>query len=88
MTPQAKKILDDALLLPPTEREAMAIQLFDSLPSDEGVDLHEELADQELDAELARRISELESGAVKAIIRNTLSQGFALSLPAHLSPNR
>jgi putative addiction module component (TIGR02574 family) len=67
MTPQAQKTLDDALLLTPTEREAMAIQLFDSLPAEAGVDLHEDLSDQESEPELARRIAELESKTVQGI---------------------
>lgn len=67
MARQAQKILDDALLLPPTEREALAIQLFDSLPAEEGIDLHAHLSDEELSAEIARRVAELKSGAVKGI---------------------
>ena len=35
MTSKAKKLLDEALQLPPGEREALAGQLFDSLASDD-----------------------------------------------------
>ena len=35
MTSKARKLLDEALRLSPTEREALARQLFDSLETDD-----------------------------------------------------
>jgi len=61
MTADTKKILDDALQLPPAEREALAGQLFDSLEADDpGV----EAAWQ---AEIEQRIMDLDRGVVKLI---------------------
>lgn len=61
MTSKAKKLLDEALRLPPAEREALAGRLFDSL---EGDDADSESAWQ---AEIERRIAELDQGVVKPI---------------------
>jgi len=61
MTSKAKKLLDEALRLRPAEREALAGQLFDSLETD---DPDAEAAWQ---AEIARRIAELDQGKVKPI---------------------
>ncbi len=61
MTTKTKKLLDEALKLSPTEREALAGRLFDSL---ETVDPDAEAAWQ---AEVARRIAELDEGKVKPI---------------------
>jgi putative addiction module component (TIGR02574 family) len=61
MTTKAKKLLDEALRLTPAEREALAGQLFDSLETD---DPNAEAAWQ---AEIERRIAELDQGKVKAI---------------------
>jgi putative addiction module component (TIGR02574 family) len=61
MISKAKKLLDEALQLPPAEREALAGQLFDSLETD---DPDAEAAWQ---AEIERRISELDQGKVKPI---------------------
>jgi putative addiction module component (TIGR02574 family) len=61
MTSKTKKLLTEALQLSPAEREALAGQIFDSL---ETVDPDAEGAWQ---AEIARRISELDQGVVKPI---------------------
>lgn len=61
MTTNAKKLLDKALRLAPAEREALAGQLFDSL---ETADPDAEAA---WEAEIERRITELDQGKVKPI---------------------
>ncbi len=61
MNSKAKKLLNEALGLPPAEREALAGCLFDSL---EAEDLDAEAAWQ---AEIERRIAELDQGKVKPI---------------------
>ncbi len=61
MTSKTKKLLDEALRLRPAEREALAGQLFDSLETD---DPDAEAAWQ---AEIERRIVELDQGKVKPI---------------------
>jgi putative addiction module component (TIGR02574 family) len=61
MTSKAKKLLDEALELAPAEREALAGQLFDSLDPD---DPDAEAAWQ---AEIERRITEMDQGQVKPI---------------------
>jgi len=62
MSADPKKILADALALPADARAGLAAQLIDSL--DEEVD---EDAEDAWSAELARRIEEIDSGAVKPI---------------------
>jgi putative addiction module component (TIGR02574 family) len=61
MNTKTKKLLDEALQLPSAEREALAGRLFDSLEAD---DPDAETAWQ---AEIERRIAELNQGTVKAI---------------------
>jgi putative addiction module component (TIGR02574 family) len=61
MTANAKKVLAEALRLRPAEREALAGQLFESLEND---DPQAEAAWQ---AEIVRRIAELDQGKVKPI---------------------
>jgi putative addiction module component (TIGR02574 family) len=61
MSTKAKKLLNEALRLPPGEREALAGQLFDSLETD---DPNAEIAWQ---AEIEKRIAELDQGKVKPI---------------------
>jgi putative addiction module component (TIGR02574 family) len=61
MTTKTKKLLDEALQLPPAEREALAGRLFDSLEPD---DPDAETAWQ---AEIERRIAELDQGIAKPI---------------------
>jgi putative addiction module component (TIGR02574 family) len=61
MTSKAKKLLDEALHLSPAEREALAGQLYESLGTD---DPNAEAAWQ---AEIGRRIEELDQGNVKPI---------------------
>ncbi len=61
MTSKANKILSEAMRLPPAEREALAGRLFDSLEPDD----HE--AEAAWQAEIERRIAELDQGKVKAI---------------------
>jgi len=61
MTSKAKKLLDEALQLSPAEREVIAGQLFDSLVKE---DPDAEAAWQ---AEIGRRIIEMDQGKVKPI---------------------
>jgi putative addiction module component (TIGR02574 family) len=61
MTTKAKKVLDEALRLPPAHREALAGRLFDSLNAD---DPDAEAAWQ---AEIAQRVADLDQGRVKPI---------------------
>jgi putative addiction module component (TIGR02574 family) len=63
MISKTKKPLDEALQLPSTEREVLAGKLFDSLQAD---DPEAEAAWQ---AEIERRIGELDRGEVKPISR-------------------
>jgi putative addiction module component (TIGR02574 family) len=62
MKPNHKRILDEALRLPPEARAALAGHLIESL--DDSVD---EDAEAEWGKEIARRIDELDSGTVKTI---------------------
>jgi putative addiction module component (TIGR02574 family) len=62
MTPDPGKLLEEALKLSPEARAALAASLLESL--DEGVDEGVEAAWAE---EIAKRIHELESGAVMPI---------------------
>jgi putative addiction module component (TIGR02574 family) len=61
MTSKAKKLLNEALGLPPAEREALAGRLFDSLEE------HDPDAEVAWQAEIERRIAELDQGKVKPI---------------------
>ena len=61
MTSKAKKLLDEALQLSPSEREALASQIFDSLETDDPD------AERSWQAEIERRITELDQGVVKPI---------------------
>jgi putative addiction module component (TIGR02574 family) len=61
MIPKTKKLLDEALQLPPAEREALAGQLFDSLETD---DPEAEAAWQ---LEIERRLEELDQRKIKPI---------------------
>jgi putative addiction module component (TIGR02574 family) len=61
MNSKTKKLLTEALRLPPEEREALAGQLFDSLETDDPD------AEAAWDAEIERRVAELDEGKVKAI---------------------
>ena len=61
MTFNTKKLLNEALRLPPSEREALAGQLFDSLETEDPG------AEAAWQAEIERRIDELDRGAVKPI---------------------
>ena len=62
MNPNHKRILKEALRLPPEARAALAGHLIESL--DDSVD---EDAEAEWGKEIARRIDELDSGTVKTI---------------------
>ncbi|HEV3386159.1 MAG TPA: addiction module protein [Gemmata sp.] len=68
MTADTKKLLDEALQLPPAEREALAGQLFDSLETD---DPDAEVAWQK---EIEHRIMERDKGDVKPIPWNEARQ--------------
>jgi putative addiction module component (TIGR02574 family) len=61
MTSKTKKLLDQALRLPPAEREALAGQLFDSLEKEDPG------AEAAWQVEIERRIAELDQGIVKPI---------------------
>jgi putative addiction module component (TIGR02574 family) len=61
MSPDAKKVLDEALRLPSAEREALAGRLFDS-PETEDPD-----AETVWQEEIERRVAELDQGTVKPI---------------------
>jgi putative addiction module component (TIGR02574 family) len=64
MTPIAKQLLDKALELPGSEREALAASLFDSLDGEQA----DSVAIQaEWNDEIGKRIAELDSGQVSAI---------------------
>lgn len=62
MSPEVKKLLTDALQLPPQSRAELAAELIDSL--DQEVD---EDAEEAWSAEIARRVEDLETGRVKAV---------------------
>ncbi len=61
MTTKTKKLLDEALQLPPAEREALAGRLFDSLEADDPG------AEAAWQAEIERRIAELDQGTANPI---------------------
>ena len=61
MSSQAKKLLDEALRLPSAEREALAGRLFDSLEKEDPG------AEAAWQAEIERRITDLDQGKVKPI---------------------
>jgi putative addiction module component (TIGR02574 family) len=61
MNSEAKKLLDQALLLAPADRESLAGELFDSLETDDpGVE-------NAWEAEIDRRVKELDRGEVQPI---------------------
>jgi putative addiction module component (TIGR02574 family) len=62
MNPSHKKVLEEALRLPPEGRAALAARLLESL--DDGVD---EDAEAEWGKEIARRIDALDKGSVKTV---------------------
>jgi putative addiction module component (TIGR02574 family) len=68
MTPIAKELLDKALALPGSEREALAASLFDSLDRDDDCEHSDSAAIQaEWNDEIGKRIQELNSGQVSTI---------------------
>jgi putative addiction module component (TIGR02574 family) len=62
MTPDTKRLLEEALRLPPEGRAALAGTLLDSLDSETDPGLEEAWA-----LELARRSKEIDSGVVKCV---------------------
>jgi putative addiction module component (TIGR02574 family) len=62
MEPDPSRLLEDALKLPPEARAALAGSLLDSL--EEGIDAE---AESEWEAEIARRVQQLDSGVVSPI---------------------
>ena len=62
MTPDTRKLIDEALKLPPEARAALAGSLIESL--DETVDKDATAA---WEAEIAERVRELDDGSVKPI---------------------
>ena len=68
MTPIAKQLLDKALELPGSEREALAASLFDSLEPDDNCEQLDSAAIQaEWNDEIGKRIAELDAGDVSTI---------------------
>jgi putative addiction module component (TIGR02574 family) len=61
MKSKTKKLLDEALRLEAAEREALAGELFDSLET------HDLDAEAAWEAEIERRIGQLDHGKVKSI---------------------
>jgi putative addiction module component (TIGR02574 family) len=61
MTSKTKKLLHEALQLPPAEREALAGQLFESLGTDDPD------AEARWQVEIERRLGELDQGSVQPI---------------------
>ena len=62
MTPDTKKLLEDALRLPPEERAALAGTLIESLDSETDPDVEGAWA-----IELARRAREIDTGTVACV---------------------
>ena len=62
MSHKGRKILDEALALPPEERADLAATLIDSLDEDEA-----EAVDEAWAQEVQRRVHEVESGAVETV---------------------
>jgi putative addiction module component (TIGR02574 family) len=62
MSPETKKLLAEALRLPPEARAALAGMLLDSL--DEVAD---SAAEEEWNREIARRLREIDDGTVRPI---------------------
>ncbi len=65
MTKKAVELLEDALELTPEDRADLAARLIDSLDSDTNSD-----SEEAWEAEIDRRIAEIDSGAVKLIAWN------------------
>lgn len=61
MTTKGRKLLEDAMTLPPDDRADLAAKLLDSLDEGEGV------VEETWAGEIKRRIEEVESGAVKTV---------------------
>ncbi len=61
MTTEAQKLFEAAMHLPASDREALAGRLFDTLEGDDSD------AEAAWAAEIARRIDQLDQGAVSAI---------------------
>jgi len=74
MEPNAARILQEALRLPPEARAALAGSLIDSL--EEAID---DTAEAEWAAEIAKRLRELDSSKVKTVpwseARRAISEG-------------
>lgn len=62
MTPEERKLLNEAMKLPESQRADLAARLIDSLDLQTDAD-----AAEQWDSEIARRIAELDSGAVEAV---------------------
>jgi len=62
MTPEVRKVLDDALRLPPEARAALAGRLIESL--DDGID---EDAVAAWESEIAKRVQALDDGTAEPI---------------------
>jgi putative addiction module component (TIGR02574 family) len=68
MTPVTKQLLEKALKLTGSEREALAASLFESLERDQdGQDEDAAAVQAEWNEEISKRISELDSGRVTPI---------------------
>jgi putative addiction module component (TIGR02574 family) len=62
MTKEVKKLLNDALNLSESERALLAASLIDSLDPGEGPTM-----EAAWETEIAKRISELDSGSIKSV---------------------
>ena len=75
MTSQAEKLLEDALRLPPETRAALAGSLLSSL---------DEVADEDAatawQAEVAKRLEEIDSGQVRLVSRDDAQNNILLGM--------
>jgi putative addiction module component (TIGR02574 family) len=79
MSPNSQRLLDEARQLPPDEREWLAECL---LIGDKNISAAE--ADSAWDAEIERRLDEIDSGAVKLVSH----ESFLADLDAHIASMR
>ena len=86
MTPIARELLESALKLPGSEREALAASLFESLEREQdGQELDAAAVQAEWNDEISKRIHELDSGQVTTIlwsVARRMIQGEQIDDPA------
>lgn len=78
----ANELLTQALSLPAAQRAEIAHHLLRSLPAEDDLPV---IADEELEAEIARRIEDYQSGRAKTVDLDTLKR--TLSEAAKGSPS-